>query len=108
MVSDRESYREKIVARAWDDATKIAIFDGFGCSLVNSLFLALYFYFQHVVLDFNAHATFRCHTLFQCHAPFRYAYYISMLMLNLILNEVDPLLVKWSDNFLLSLIFARG
>jgi hypothetical protein len=69
MVSDGESYREKIVARAWDDETKIAVFDGFGCSLVNSLFLALYFYFQHVV-------------------------HISMLMLNLILNEVDPLLVK--------------
>jgi hypothetical protein len=74
IVSDGESYREKIVARAWDDETKIAIFDRFGCSLVNSLFLALYFYFQHVVLDFNAHAAFRCHALFQCHASFRYAY----------------------------------
>jgi hypothetical protein len=94
MVSDGESYREKIVAPAWDDATKIAVFDSFGYSVVNSLFLALYFYFQHDVLDFNAHAAFRCHALFQCHAPFRYAYYISMLMLNLILNEVDPPLVK--------------
>jgi hypothetical protein len=73
MVLDGESYRERIVARAWGDATKIAIFDGFGCSLVNSLFPALYFYFQHVVLDFNTHAAFRCHALFQCHAPFRYA-----------------------------------
>jgi len=46
--------------------------------------------FQQAVLDFNAHATFRRHALFQCHAPFR----CSMLMLNLILNEVDPPLVN--------------
>ena len=73
---DRGSYREKyFLARVRDNAIKIAVSDSCKCSLVK---FRAPFYFQHVVLDFDASAVVQ----YPCCIPVPVLYSGAMLFIN--------------------------